>query len=39
MDTIEKRVWEWKEAQKQSECTKNFSIYTYMPPKHLHKFV
>jgi hypothetical protein len=37
MDTIEKKVWEWKHAQKQNEYTKNFNIYTYMPPKHLHK--
>jgi hypothetical protein len=30
MDTIEKMVWEWKEAQRQSECIKNSNIYTYM---------
>jgi hypothetical protein len=36
-DTIEKGGLSWKEAQRQGDCTKNFSIYTYTPPKHLHR--
>jgi hypothetical protein len=29
MDTSERRVWGWKEAQRQGDFTNNFSIYTY----------
>jgi len=29
MDTPERRVWGWKEAQRQGDFTNNFSIYTY----------
>jgi hypothetical protein len=29
MDTSVRRVWGWKEAQRQGDFTDNFSIYTY----------
>jgi hypothetical protein len=29
MNTIEKGVWGWKEAQRQNDSTENFNIYTY----------
>jgi hypothetical protein len=39
MDTPERRVWGWKEAQRQGDFTNNFSIYTYTPPKHLQGII
>jgi hypothetical protein len=39
MDITERRVWDEKEAQRQGDFMNNCSIYTYMPPKHLHMVV
>jgi len=33
MDTPERRVWGWKEAQRQDDFTNNFSIYSFTLPK------